>query len=468
MVGMADGYAQATGRPTHVNLHTAPGVGNAVGGIFNAQANKAPLVITAGQQVRAQMAMEAQPDQPRRRPGPPAVRQVDATSRPARRTCPARPRPRDPPRLAAAEGPGVRLDPDGRLERRGRPRARPPGHRPARDRSRGPRRTPRSPRWPSGSTPRAPRCWSPARTSTPPAAGMPRWRWPRRSGCPSGRRRRPAAAGSASRRTTRSSSGCCRRRSARCPRRSRPTTSCWSSARSVFPYYPYIPGPLLAEGARARGDHQRSRARPPGRRWATRSSATSALALAALAELRRRGGRRPGAPPTPGRRRRGPGAATRCQRQRRRWPRSPTRGRRTGSPWSSRPSSTMALRNRLRLPRPGSYFFGASGGLGFGISAALGVQLAQPGRPVVCVLGEGSAQYGITALWTAVAYKLPVTFLVLRNQRVLDPQVVLGARAGHRRAGARSPRPRRRRGRPGLRHAGARRCPTRGAHRGAA
>ncbi len=59
VVGMADGYAQATGRPTHVNLHTAPGVGNAVGGIFNAQANKSPLVITAGQQVRPQMTFEA-------------------------------------------------------------------------------------------------------------------------------------------------------------------------------------------------------------------------------------------------------------------------------------------------------------------------------------------------------------------------------------------------------------------------
>jgi benzoylformate decarboxylase len=37
VVGMADGFAQASGRPTHVNLHTAPGVGNAVGGIFNAR-----------------------------------------------------------------------------------------------------------------------------------------------------------------------------------------------------------------------------------------------------------------------------------------------------------------------------------------------------------------------------------------------------------------------------------------------
>src|ERR671936_624960 len=59
VVGMADGYAQASGRPTLVNLHTAPGVGNAMGAIFNAQANKSPLLITAGQQVRAQITMQA-------------------------------------------------------------------------------------------------------------------------------------------------------------------------------------------------------------------------------------------------------------------------------------------------------------------------------------------------------------------------------------------------------------------------
>src|SRR5437763_7137217 len=48
VVGMADGYAQASGRPTHVNLHTAPGVGNAVGAICTALPSKAPLVVTAG------------------------------------------------------------------------------------------------------------------------------------------------------------------------------------------------------------------------------------------------------------------------------------------------------------------------------------------------------------------------------------------------------------------------------------
>src|SRR3954466_16284844 len=58
-VGMADGYAQAAGRPVLVNVHTAPGVGNAMGAIFNAQANHTPLVVTAGQQVRAHITMQA-------------------------------------------------------------------------------------------------------------------------------------------------------------------------------------------------------------------------------------------------------------------------------------------------------------------------------------------------------------------------------------------------------------------------
>src|SRR4030095_4381693 len=58
-VGMADGFAQASGRPAMVNLHTAPGMGNGMGAIFNAQANKAPLVVTAGQQSRSLITLQA-------------------------------------------------------------------------------------------------------------------------------------------------------------------------------------------------------------------------------------------------------------------------------------------------------------------------------------------------------------------------------------------------------------------------
>src|ERR1700730_16962733 len=54
-VGMADGFAQASGSVAHVNLHTAPGLGNGIGAIFNAKANKAPLLITAGQEARSRI-----------------------------------------------------------------------------------------------------------------------------------------------------------------------------------------------------------------------------------------------------------------------------------------------------------------------------------------------------------------------------------------------------------------------------
>src|SRR3954451_5353820 len=51
-VGMADAYAQVTGRPAIVNLHTAPGMGNAQGALYNALVNKTPLAVIAGNQRR--------------------------------------------------------------------------------------------------------------------------------------------------------------------------------------------------------------------------------------------------------------------------------------------------------------------------------------------------------------------------------------------------------------------------------
>lgn len=57
-VAMADGYAQRTGRPALVNLHTAAGLGNAIGNIESAFYNRAPLIITAGQQTREMLLLE--------------------------------------------------------------------------------------------------------------------------------------------------------------------------------------------------------------------------------------------------------------------------------------------------------------------------------------------------------------------------------------------------------------------------
>jgi benzoylformate decarboxylase len=78
-------------------------------------------------------------------------------------------------------------------------------------------------------------------------------------------------------------------------------------------------------------------------------------------------------------------------------------------------STTDFLWRRLPMQVSGSYYFGAAGGLGFAMPAALGVQLAEPSRRVVAVIGDGSANYSITALWTAARYKIPVAFLILRN-----------------------------------------------------
>src|SRR5260370_42630147 len=58
-VGMADGYAQATRNAGFVNLHSAAGVGNALGNIYTPHRNQTPLVITAGQQARSILPLQA-------------------------------------------------------------------------------------------------------------------------------------------------------------------------------------------------------------------------------------------------------------------------------------------------------------------------------------------------------------------------------------------------------------------------
>ena len=219
---------------------------------------------------------------------------------------------------------------------------------------------------------------------------------------------------------------------------------------SVFPYYPYIPGPLLARDSAlvAITSDPGEAARAP---MGDAIVGDVGLALERLVELVPEADRdAPDARPDAGR-----PAAGRPAGPAQRLGGDGGAGRRLAATTRiavlETPSSTLALRNRLRISRPGSYYFCASGGLGFGISAAVGVQLAQPERPVVCVLGEGSAQYGITALWSAVAYKAPVTFLVLRNDEYMILKWFAMLEQVHGRARARPARPRRRRGGPRLR-----------------
>ncbi|HEX4307752.1 MAG TPA: benzoylformate decarboxylase [Solirubrobacterales bacterium] len=70
---------------------------------------------------------------------------------------------------------------------------------------------------------------------------------------------------------------------------------------------------------------------------------------------------------------------------------------------------------RVPITRPRSFFSSAAGALGYGIGAAVGLGLADPDRPVVCLSGDGSAHYGITGLWSAAQHEVDATFVIARN-----------------------------------------------------
>jgi benzoylformate decarboxylase len=79
---------------------------------------------------------------------------------------------------------------------------------------------------------------------------------------------------------------------------------------------------------------------------------------------------------------------------------------------------------------PGRYFFCTGGGLGWGMPAACGVSLAHGGEPVLCVVGDGSAMYSPQALWTAAAEGLPVVFAVVNNCQYKILKGYLAGRGG--------------------------------------
>jgi benzoylformate decarboxylase len=81
------------------------------------------------------------------------------------------------------------------------------------------------------------------------------------------------------------------------------------------------------------------------------------------------------------------------------------------------PSWESFLLERVPLREPGSFYATASGSLGFALPAAVGIALAEPHRPVVAIVGDGSAQYTIQGLYTAARERVPVTFVVLDNQQ---------------------------------------------------
>ncbi|MEJ2886071.1 benzoylformate decarboxylase [Actinomycetospora aeridis] len=413
VVGMADGYAQATGRPALVNLHTAPGVGNAVGALVNAAANGAPLVVTAGQQVRPMINLEALLTNP------------DATllPRPAVKLSLEPSRPQDVPAVLARAihaattppwGPvfvsipmddwSAELDPatealDLLVARRVHQRAAPdPAGLDAIVRALD---GAHAPALVVGGDVDATGGFHDAvalaeRTGAavfaPPVEG--RVGFP--TDHPQFRGGLPMAI-------------------APLAEALEPYDVVLVIGAAVFRYYPYVPGPFLPEGTRllhVTADADQAARAPMG----DAVVADPALTVRALLE------------------RVGPGPADRAAVPPRAAidpPRSAGDGLLTAEEvfatladeWpdggvlvSEAPSHRATQQARLPITSPGSSYFTASGGLGFGLAAAVGVGLADPARPVLAAIGDGSLQYAVQALATAASLQVRVTVLVLDNR----------------------------------------------------
>lgn len=81
------------------------------------------------------------------------------------------------------------------------------------------------------------------------------------------------------------------------------------------------------------------------------------------------------------------------------------------------PTARSASQGYLPITQSEGFYAMDSGGLGYAMPAAVGVALGKPGTRVICVIGDGSSMYSIQALWSAAQLKLPITFVVLNNQR---------------------------------------------------
>ncbi|HEF4743680.1 TPA: benzoylformate decarboxylase, partial [Burkholderia multivorans] len=81
------------------------------------------------------------------------------------------------------------------------------------------------------------------------------------------------------------------------------------------------------------------------------------------------------------------------------------------------PSARPIMQEHLPFTRSGTFYTMDSGGLGYGMPAAVGVALAQPEWRVIALIGDGSSLYSIQALWSAAQLGLPITFVILNNRR---------------------------------------------------
>jgi benzoylformate decarboxylase len=79
-------------------------------------------------------------------------------------------------------------------------------------------------------------------------------------------------------------------------------------------------------------------------------------------------------------------------------------------------TASMDFAASFQFDNPDQYLGARGGGIGQGLAGAIGASVGQPGRPVLCVSGDGSAMYSIQALWSAAHHNLPIVFAILVNR----------------------------------------------------
>ena len=406
VVGMADGYARAMRRPVLVNLHTAAGVGNAMGALATAWHNKAPLIVTAGQQTREMMLLE------------PLLTNLDATSlvRPYVKYAVETARAQDAPAalmrtfataVQEPTGPAFLSVPMDDWDK--------PAGMPTMPRSVGTRlqATPEILRDVADALGRA---RSPALVLGAGVARSSGWK---------------AAVALAER--------------LRCAVFTAPEAEAASFPEDhalfqgdlppaigplceklrghdvvvvlgapVFRYYPYVPGNYLPDGTRlfqVTDDAAEAARAPVG----DSILADPALALRVLLGMVAATERTlPSPRPAP----EAPVAAATMSADALFY--ALAQDRPTDAVLVQESLSNMKdLKRRWPATQPDSYYTFASGGLGYGLPAAVGIALAERhsgrNRPVIAVIGDGSFQYASQALWTAAQLELKIVFVVPRN-----------------------------------------------------
>ncbi|MDQ3317787.1 MAG: benzoylformate decarboxylase [Actinomycetota bacterium] len=401
-LGMADGYAQGTGQAAFVNLHTGPGLGNAMGAMVTAWHNRTPLVVTAGQQDRRHLVLDPMLSGNLVELAQPYVKRSHEPER-------AEDVPRELMRayhmaMQAPKGPVFVSIPMNDWDVECEP---PPSHEVYHDPTPDPEGINKFAQVLAGAERPAivAGAWVDRKGAFYDTVALAEklkaavWEAPlaSRAGFPQNHPLFQGSLAPAQKQVAEQLSG---------------HDVVLVLGAPVFLYYPYVPGPVVKEGTEVlqiTGDPEKAARAALG----TSLFGNVAYAVRQLLEMLPEKPDRP-VPPV----REAPEIPEPAT------PIPPAYLIHTlaqmlpdeTSIFEESGSSRGIFHEYVRPSWPGAYFNAASGSLGYAMPASVGYKLAMPERPVVCLIGDGSSMYSNQAMWTAAQYGAKVLFVVVDNQ----------------------------------------------------